>query len=55
MVAGLACCHSGKIQREVEGFSVIAIGYYLLGVLKVVVRACWSSGQPFDYSCRFRF
>jgi len=36
VVTGLACCHSGKDPAE-EGFSVIAIGYFLLGILKVVL------------------
>ncbi|MDL2409008.1 DUF3422 domain-containing protein [Rhizobium calliandrae] len=37
-----------KIQRAVEGFSIIAISYYLLGILKVVVEASEHAGVHID-------
>ncbi|WP_409564080.1 DUF3422 family protein [Rhizobium sp. RHZ02] len=31
-------------QRAVEGFSIIAISYYLIGILKVVFESCEHAG-----------
>lgn len=33
-----------KIQRAVEGFSIIAISYYLLGLLKVALESSEHAG-----------
>lgn len=33
-----------KIQRAVEGFSIIAISYYILGILKVALESSEHAG-----------
>lgn len=37
-----------KIQRAVEGFSIIAISYYLLGLLKFIYEAADHAGFHLD-------
>ncbi|XXB05446.1 DUF3422 domain-containing protein (plasmid) [Rhizobium binae] len=37
-----------KIQRAVEGFSIIAVSYYLVGLLKVAAEASQHAGFPVD-------
>ena len=38
------------MQHTVEGFSVVAISYYLVGLLKYLVDALYNSGVEFDKS-----
>nr|WP_245424454.1 DUF3422 family protein [Sinorhizobium sp. BJ1] len=33
-----------KIQRSVEGFSIIGISYYLIGLIKTAFEACQHAG-----------
>lgn len=42
-----------KIQKAVEGFSLIAISYYLAGLLKLTLRGLAALGAPFSSKVLF--
>jgi uncharacterized membrane-anchored protein len=42
-----------KIQKAVEGFSLIAISYYLIGLLKMTLEGLTALGSPFSSKVLF--
>ncbi|MNF07234.1 hypothetical protein D3C80_2073710 [compost metagenome] len=42
-----------KIQKAVEGFSLIAISYYLVGLLKLTLEGLAVLGTPFSSKVLF--
>ncbi|MDF1762224.1 MAG: DUF3422 domain-containing protein [Oleibacter sp.] len=39
-----------RLQQTVEGLSVVAIGYYLVGLLGILFSGIYAAGVPFDVS-----